>query len=172
MKELDTLKCTQFYKLIDYFYPEVSANTGNLGKKGITPSIKSLINPVSVANWFCGDGGKADFTKNEGKGITFHCQAFSKEEQEILCEALKENLGLQAEVKLDNSSQNQWRIDLEGSSYDTFIERVGPYIHQSFKHKLPSPRKNTTFGYLTQELFDKYVGSKAEEPSLIENYRD
>jgi len=37
-------------------------------KKGITPEIINYLNPITLAAWFCGDGGKADYTANEGKG--------------------------------------------------------------------------------------------------------
>jgi hypothetical protein len=110
--------------------------------------------------------------KNKGKGITFHCQGFKQEESQILCDALYENLGIEASVKLDNRNPVQYRIDTAGSSYDRFIEIVGPYIDPCFKEKLPSPRvSQSRFGYMTQELFDAYVSSKVIIPDVVENWR-
>lgn len=172
MIELDTLKCPYFFELLQYFHSKDSINYRNLGDKGIMPSIKPWINPVTVANWFCGDGGKADFTKNQGKGITFNTQGFKKEECQILCDALYENLGIVASVKQDSSSPLQYRIDTAGPSYDRFIEIVGPYIDPCFKSKLPTPRlPRSRWGYMTSELFESCVSSKLTTPGIVENWK-
>jgi len=39
------------------------------------------------------DGGKLDYTKNEGKGIVFNTQGFELEEVEILCDILNKKFG-------------------------------------------------------------------------------
>jgi len=170
--ELDTLKCPYFFDLIQYFHSKDSINYRNLGAKGIMPSIKPWINPVTVANWFCGDGGKADFTKNKGKGITFNTQGFKKEECQILCDALLQNLGIESSVKKDSSSPEQYRIDTAGSSYDRFIEIVGPYIDPCFKSKLPTPRvAQSRWGYMTSDLFETCLSSKLTIPGIVENWK-
>jgi len=172
MIELDTLKCPYFFELLQYFHSKDSINSRNLGAKGIMPSIKPWINPVTVANWFCGDGGKADFTQNQGKGITFNTQGFKKEDCQILCDALSENLGIEALVKKDSSSPEQYRIDTAGASYDRFIEIVGPYIDPCFKSKLPTPRvAKSRWGYMTSELFEACVSSQLTTPGIVENWK-
>lgn len=172
MIELDTLKCPYFFNLLQYFPSKDSINSRNIGAKGIKPSIKPWINPVTVANWFCGDGGKADFTRNQGKGITFNTQGFKKEECQILCDALYENLGIEALVKKDSSSPKLYRIDTAGASYDRFIEIVGPYIDPCFKSKLPTPRlARSRWGYMTSELFEACVSSKLTTPGIVENWK-
>ena len=171
MIELDTLKCPYFFELLQYFHSKDAINSKNLGVKGIMPSIKPWINPVTVANWFCGDGGKADFTQNQGKGITFNTQGFTEDECQILCDALRENLGIEATVKKDRPS-TKYRIDTAGSSYDRFIEVVGPYIDPCFKSKLPTPRiRPSRWGYMTSELFEAYVSSKLIIPDVVENWK-
>lgn len=166
------MKCPYFFELLQYFHSKDSINSRNLGAKGIMPSIKPWINPVTVANWFCGDGGKADFTQNQGKGIPFNTQGFKKEECQILCDALSENLGIEALVKKDSSSPEQYRIDTAGASYDRFIEIVGPYIDPCFQSKLPTPRvAKSRWGYMTSELFEACVSSQLTTPGIVENWK-
>lgn len=40
------------------------------------------------------DGGKLDYTKNEGKGIVFNTQSFTQEEVNNMCKELKEKFNL------------------------------------------------------------------------------
>jgi hypothetical protein len=60
MCEFLTLTCPQLMELAPYF----STESALYGKKGnvkvVSPHIESLITPVTVAFWFCGDGSKAD----------------------------------------------------------------------------------------------------------------
>lgn len=145
--EFTTLRCQQLTPLASVFSDEPPRTDGVIPKK-ITNKLKPYITPVSVAYWFCGDGGKADFTSNKGKGITFHTQCFSKQECELLASFISDNLGLDAEAKLDVRSSNQYRVDILGPSYDKFIEIVGPFIHPSMAFKLPEPRvKGSRFGF-------------------------
>lgn len=171
MIELDTLKCPYFHELLPYFHSEDAINSGNLGVKGIMPSIKPWINPVTVANWFCGDGGRADYTPNAGKGITFHTQGFNNQECQILCDALGENLGIEASVKIDSRNPLKYRIDTAGPSYDRFVELVGPFIDPCFKGKLPTPRaERSRWGNMTSDRFNSIVSSKLIIPDVVKNW--
>ena len=48
-----------------------------------------------MAYWFMDDGGKMDYTKNEGKGIVFNCHGFPDNEVDILVEGLKSKYNLE-----------------------------------------------------------------------------
>jgi hypothetical protein len=154
MVELVTFKCNMFY---NFFYPLFYANSD---RKSVTTQVVDLITPVSVAAWLCGDGSRADHTKNKGKGITFHSQGFTLSENVLLASALQDNLGIAAKAKLDNPDKDQWRIDVSGKSYETFCEKVGPWIHPDFHVRVPVGRvEGSGFGYMTEEKRLSLLGS-------------
>jgi hypothetical protein len=47
---------------------------------------------------FCGDGSRADYTPNEGKGISLHTQGFTSEENNLIANAIYDLVNLEAEV--------------------------------------------------------------------------
>jgi hypothetical protein len=163
MCEFLTLTCPQLMELAPYF----STESALYGKKGnvkvVSPHIESLITPVTVAFWFCGDGSKADHTDNEGKGFSFHCQGFTQESIAILQAGLRK-LNIDSNIAVDCREPLQYRLDTKGASYEAFVEQVGPYIHPELFKRVPSGRKETSrHGYMTQDLRDKYLGSRYSE---------
>ncbi len=46
------------------------------------------MSPVSLAHWFMDDGGKLDYSPNQGKGVVLHTQGFNQEEVVRLAEGL------------------------------------------------------------------------------------
>jgi hypothetical protein len=135
MIEFDTMKCNDIYRaFMDLFYPKYDkTNT----RKGITENIKPFITPVSLAFWFSGDGGRLDYGPNEGKAISLNSQGFTFEENNILAQAISENLNLQATVKSEKTDGvDQFRIDISGKSFDSFIRQVGSYIDPIFFRKI------------------------------------
>lgn len=153
MRELQSLKCSTFY---DFFKPLFY----NDKRKSITDGVLEYISPVSVAALFCGDGSKADFTPNEGKGITFHTQGFSEFENTKIAEKISSELGLDAKAKADGTKSGQWRIDVSGKSYETFCEKVGPWVHETFHYRVPSGRvSDSRYGDMTYEKRASLLGS-------------
>ena len=68
-------------------------------KKGISKElIKTHLTKRGLAFWFMDDGGKLDYTKNEGKGIVFNTQSFTEEEVNNMCIELKEKFNIQTWV--------------------------------------------------------------------------
>jgi len=135
MRELQTFKCAPLYK----FLKPIFYSQGN--RKSIdNPNLISIyIKPACVAAWFCGDGSKADFTKNSGKGLTFHSQGFTDQENKILAECLRQNLNIDCSSVLDDPTKQQYRLDVSGTSYEAFVKTVGPLIHPTFHHRRASP---------------------------------
>lgn len=163
MFELDSLTCNAFDDIVNLTYNNYSQ------PKIIKPEIKPYISEVTVANWFNGDGGKRSHDRD--KGITLNCQSFTEEECEILANAVRQNLGLYAYTKEDthkSEKEQKYVVIISGTSYDSFIEKVGPYIHPCFKDKLPSGRSEKShYGYMTAEKFNQLIGSK-----LVGNYME
>jgi len=187
--EFPTFRCKQLSPLATVFSDEPPQTNGVVpapralrarGKK-ITTKLKPFITPVSVAYWFCGDGGKADMTAQKGKGISFHTQCFSQEECELLASFLRENLGLDAFAKLDrppsapterrDKVKNQYRVDILGPSFDKFIEVVGPYIHSSMSFKFPVPREEgSRFGKADASFVQANVSSFFKNNDYLSKY--
>lgn len=162
MYESDTLTCNAFDQVIDLFYENKST------PKIIKPEIQPYITEVSVANWFCGDGGKR--SHDTDKAIEFNTQGFKQTECEYLAEILTQNLQIDAESVRDSHLKRgeKYIVRVKNSSYDTFIEKVGPYIHPCFIKRLPPPRSyKSRFGFMTPDLFSEIIGSK-----LVGDYND
>jgi len=121
------------------FNPLAKLFINSEGKKGISPNlIKDHLTPKGLAYWFMDDGGKLDYTSNEGKGIVLNTQCFSEIEVNNMASELKTKFDLITWVKLNKGRSI---IAISGKSYDKFLELVGPFIIESMAHKLPSIRK-------------------------------
>jgi hypothetical protein len=153
MREYQTLRMPKtFQSLVDLFHSETKS-------KVIKPEIEKEINAVVLAFWFMGDGGKRTYN-NPDKGLSLHTQCFSKDECEILAQAILKNLNIKANVVLDSKEKSQYRIDISGTSYETFIEQVGPYILKCFNDRIPKGRsENSRYGYMTEERKSKILNS-------------
>ena len=86
------------------------------------------------------DGGKGDFTPNEGKQVHFHTQGFTEESVRQMCKELNQKFGLKAWAKPNKGAH---LIAISGDSYEDFKKLVEPYLVNSMKRKLPSERKTT-----------------------------
>lgn len=157
MVEFQTLTCSQFNQFSPLFYN---------GTKKIVGDIIPYITPVSVAYWFCGDGNQRG--NNQGKAVELNTQGFTKEECDFLVQSLCKNIGLIAtvyDVSLPGKPA-KYRLNISGKSFETFVEKVGPYIDPSMFYKVPGGRSDVSkFGYMNKALRDKYLGSK-----LVGNY--
>lgn len=169
MLEIQTLKCKVFYNFLQPIFYQ------NQERKSILHNqIAHYIGPVCVAAWYCGDGSKADYTANQGKGVTFHSQGFTQAENETLAEILKSNLGFKCHAKQDGLQYGQWRLDVSGESYEFFITKVGPYIDETFYYRVPSGRLDgSRFGDMTVTKRDNILGSAIKSigiDELVESY--
>jgi len=84
------------------------------------------------------DGGKADYTQNQGKGIVFNTHAFSEESVLAMCTELQDKFGFIARMK---KNKGKPIVFLSGTSFENFEGRVTPYLVESMKSKMPTPRK-------------------------------
>lgn len=128
-------------------------------------ALKPYITPVSVAEWFCCDGARVDRGAKQGKGIEFSTHGFTEQENLQLALALKEKLNLEINVA---KAKDKYYLKCSGTSYETFIEVVGPYIPEEFHYKVPLGRvENSLYGYGNEAFRQKHLGSKfLEYPSI------
>jgi hypothetical protein len=111
----------------------------NRSKKAIHPNLViDHVTPVSLAYWFMDDGGKMDYSSNQGKGLIYNTQSFQKKEVELLASGLREKFGFDCWVKANKSKSV---IAISGKSFEKFEELVEPHIIPSMMYKLPTPRK-------------------------------
>jgi hypothetical protein len=111
------------------------------GKKRVPSGIiEDYLTPRGLAFWFMDDGGKLDYSKNQGKGVVFNTQGFSQQEVMDLCEGLKRKFNLDCWI---GSNKSKHVIKVSGKNFKNILDLIGPFIIPSMTHKLPSPRKPT-----------------------------
>jgi hypothetical protein len=122
------------------FNPLANLFIGSTGKKTITANlIINNLTPRGLAYWFQDDGGKLDYSPNQGKGIVLNTQSFTKNEVQQLANELQTKFGLICWVK---PNKGKSVIVISGESFEKFVALVDPFIIPSMRDKLPSPRKN------------------------------
>lgn len=102
------------------FYNEV-------GKKIIPGNIGELLTVRGLCYWFCDDGYK---TKN---GLYICTELFSKEENELLIQVLKDKFGINCSL---HKHTNGDRLYILSESKDKFIFLIKPYILKIFEYKI------------------------------------
>lgn len=100
-------------------------------KKFVPRFIKKLLTARVVAYWFM-DDGTYNVTDNV-KYFLFSTQGFEKTDVQRLCNALKDNFKIQANVHKDG---NNWRIYIKKESSECFINLIRPFIHPDFFYKI------------------------------------
>lgn len=166
MTSFNTLSTPQINEIADLFKSEdPSALQQRPNAKAINPRLVNELTPVSIAFWYCGDGGIRNGSKNEGKAMTLSTNGFTKNDHYFLLAGLK-NCGITGKMVLDNPEKNQYRIDIPGHSYDDFVQIVGPHIHHEFFYKIPDGRKEGShYGHMTSNKRSLLLG--CEVPSMF-----
>lgn len=145
MKDISTIQHKAFNKVAEIFKdPTQILSEGDCVRKVIPTNIEQYLEPITLGAWYCGDGGRRDYGKNEGKAIQFYSQGFSKEDNERLAQALKNKYGWNARAKKDVSHSKKrdlYLIQIEAENFESFVDIVKPYILPNFHKRLPSPRK-------------------------------
>lgn len=145
MLQLQTITDKAFNPLIDIFQDKTKVLKPNACvNKRIPKYIQNYLSPIAISAWYCGDGGRRDYGKNQGKAIQFYTQGFTENCCNILANALKNRYNWNTTVKFDYTNPegiNMFLLQIESNSFESFITTVGPYILSNFQERLPSPRK-------------------------------
>ena len=117
------------------FNPLASIFFGEKGRKEITSYFKThTLSAISLAYWFMDDGGLLSYNKDyPRRAMVFNCQAFSKEECEILSANCNKGYDLRSWVKL---SKGYYSIVVPAERADSLRQIISPYMVDSMKHKL------------------------------------
>lgn len=145
--ELETLSTKQFTPLMELFNEpgnEIVPNRAVV--KVVPPNIGDYLTPTAVSAWFCCDGGRRDYGANEGKAIQFHTQGFPLQCCERLAAGLRHNYGWNVAPRFDykdSLGRERFLIQVEASSFESFMSEIQPLILESFQGRLPKPRAKT-----------------------------
>jgi len=149
MLSFQTMTLPVFASLFAFLYNKTNT-------KIVPGNIERYLHPITLAYWFCGDGGKADY-KGHSKAIGLYTQGFDHESVKNLQEALINRYGWTVTLVADKG-KNQWWIRIK--DFDSFITKVGPYIHPSMLYKLPTARSNKSrYGKMSAIIYNQVCGS-------------
>lgn len=144
MLGLQTISHSAFQPLVDILHDKsIPLKDNDCLQKKIPPNIGDYLTPIAIGAWFCGDGSKRDHGIHRGKAIQFHTQGFSKQCCIYLAQALRKEYNWEVEEKYDYTNpkgKKMYLVQIEASSFDRFVEKVGYYILPDFEKRLPSPR--------------------------------
>ncbi|MBI2430471.1 MAG: hypothetical protein HYV39_00405 [Candidatus Levybacteria bacterium] len=87
---------------------------------------------MSLAIWYMDDG----FRRSDCKGLYLCTSAYTKEEQQVLQDALRKKFGIKTTL---HYARNNIRIYIPSSQADMFCLVVRPYILPIFQYKLFDP---------------------------------
>jgi hypothetical protein len=154
MYSLTTISHEAFHVFGEIFQdPNIELTPNACVNKKIPQNIEDFLDETAIAAWFCGDGGREDYTPNQGRGILFHSQGFTLQCNERLAQALQKRYGWDVEVKFDyeRDGQSFYCIKVRASSFNSFEKTIKPYILPAFLRKFPPPR-STNSRYLDDKV--------------------
>ena len=103
-------------------------------RKIVPEGIRDLATARVLAYWYMDDGS---MKSSQSKGVIFNTQAYDSSDIQRLISTLG-GFGLEAwERRQSDGSQ----IYVSGSSYERFIELVGPYVIEAMRYKVPLSRR-------------------------------
>ena len=91
--------------------------------------IKILTSPLSLAIWFMNDGYK----RNDCNALRISTNSFTKQEQHLLLECLKNNFKINARI---HRQKMAWNIYIPSSEARMFCKIIKPYIIPDMSYKV------------------------------------
>lgn len=109
-----------------FYVIEEDPVTGKPFSRKIVPfNIAKFLNPRVVAYWFMDDGTFHSDIRSGAKQYFFNTQSFQKSECQLLCDALRVCLNIEANV---HKHGKYWRIYIRAQSTPIFLDLISPYI--------------------------------------------
>lgn len=128
--ELRVVAHPYFNKLYHYFYDDIR-------HRKIYSKTLSWLNPRGLANWYMSDGYVCLVGKNRGfvrsRRIDICTDRYYLEDIELMKNYLKNKFNLDTSIIKRN---NTYRLRVQVTSYETFINLISPYIIPSMRYKL------------------------------------
>lgn len=112
------------------------------GRKIVPRAISSLLtSPLGLAVWFMDDGGR----RNDSYGHFFNTLSFSREENELLRECLRENFSLDSRI---HWIQDGYRIYISSREAKHFCDLLYPLVLPLLRYKLSFNPVTTSYARL------------------------
>jgi hypothetical protein len=99
-------------------------------KKIVPKNLDKILTAKYLAYWSMDDGSKT------GKGFRLNTQSFTKDENLILIQILKDKFNLDCSLHFHNKKNNQYRIYIKTKSMPDLKNLIYPYFHESLLYKL------------------------------------
>ena len=111
-------------------------------KKTVTNSMANKINKIGLALWYLDDGSLKHRDDNSGCNphVVISSNAYTKEENEILINMLKNKFGIDCNIRREKDKYWCIYITVEGTK--RLFEIIGDYIPMSMKYKAPKEYEN------------------------------
>ena len=120
-----------------YFHTQSNEDLGLIHRffyqnktKVIPKDLLELLNPFGLAVWYMDDGS------NNGGNITLNTHCFSKKEQGVMQNLLKNKFGISATIVKD---RDKFKLAIGSYEYQKFIDIVRPYVITSMNYKILVP---------------------------------
>lgn len=112
-------------------------------KKTVTNSMVNKINEIGLALWYLDDGSLKHRDDNSGcnPNVIISTNAYTKEENEILINMLKNKFGIDCNIR--SEKDKYWCIYITVGGTKKLFEIIGDYIPMSMKYKAPKEYENT-----------------------------
>ena len=111
-------------------------------KKTVTNSMANKINEIGLALWYLDDGSLKHRDDNSecNPHVVISSNAYTKEENEILINMLKNKFGIDCNIRRERDKYWCIYITVEGTK--RLFEIIGDYIPMSMKYKAPKEYEN------------------------------
>lgn len=112
-------------------------------KKIVTAAMANKINEIGLALWYLDDGSikHRDDNSKCNPNVIIATNAYTKEENEILIDMLKNKFGI--DCNLRSEKDKYWCIYITVKGTKRLFELIGDYIPMSMKYKAPKEYENT-----------------------------
>ena len=117
---------TSLHWIYEGFYPKVNGVTA----KRVPKWIGEYITPIGLAHWICQDG-----SRQQGQGISFATNSFSKEDCIFLAKILEDKYALKTSV-IKAGVENQWKISVKKESMNQLVSIVSKHIVPEMQYKI------------------------------------
>lgn len=127
-------------------------------KKEITKNIINYFTERTLAFWYMDDG-----SLDASNRVRLHTESFSKEENEILINILKEKFNITAELKYTSKNKGYYYLTINKENSKLFFNLVKNYIQEDLLYKLPKEYSQEKFIKVEPLFFDDLSTSEITE---------